>query len=57
MQQPYNANLESKTLPITVNYHQKPNEERDYRFIQSVSIINGYNVSLGEHNTLRARHD
>ena len=36
-------------IPITVSYSSSPanNEKGDFKFIQSVNIINGYNVSLG----------
>lgn len=39
-------------IPITVSYSPSPanNEKGDFKFIQSVNIINGYNVSLGENS-------
>ena len=37
-----------KIPPITVSYSNPNTEKGDFKFIQSVNIINGYNVSLSE---------
>lgn len=44
---------ESGKIPITVSYSSPNSDKGDFKFIQSVNIINGYNVSLGE-NTGRS---
>jgi hypothetical protein len=36
-------------IPITVNY-SNPSDKGDFKFIQSVNIINGYHVSVGENS-------
>lgn len=37
-----------KIPPITVSYSNQNTDKGDFKFIQSVNIINGYNVSLSE---------
>ena len=47
----YEANKQAsrhKIPPITVSYSNPNTEKGDFKFIQSVNIINGYNVSLSE---------
>lgn len=51
---------EVQHVPLSINYghgYVNPkNDQGDYKFIQSVNIINGYNVSLGDHNAHKAKH-
>lgn len=37
-----------KIPPITVSYSNPNADKGDFKFIQSVNIINGYNVSLSD---------
>lgn len=49
----FDANREAqkhKIPPITVSYSNPNADKGDFKFIQSVNIINGYNVSLGENS-------
>lgn len=54
----FEANKDSqkhKIPPITMSYSNPNTDKGDFKFIQSVNIINGYNVSLSENpgkNTL-----
>lgn len=49
----FNPKEEKRNIPITVSYSSPNSDKGDFKFIQSVNIINGYNVSLGE-NTGRS---
>ena len=49
----FEANKEAsrhKIPPITVSYSNPSTDKGDFKFIQSVNIINGYNVSLSENS-------
>ena len=45
-----------QSIPITVNYRSPGTDPGDFNFIQSVNIINGYNVSLGDSVPQRAKN-
>jgi len=40
----------SKKIPITLQYSNRDENPSNFKFIQSVNIINGFNVNLSGHS-------